>query len=109
MKMRCGLWLCATVVMLVPSAARADVSTNHVKDVRVHVGTLGAATDVEIIGTDAPQFQARIEAGGKRLVVDLASSDVAGAPDAITGTNGLAAGVLTRAYATDGHTMTASS
>jgi type IV pilus assembly protein PilQ len=72
----------------------------------VHAGEAGATTDVEVIGTEAPQFQARVEAGGKRLVVDIANADVSGAPEAITGTNGLSAGVLTRTFSTDGHTMT---
>jgi type IV pilus assembly protein PilQ len=107
MKMRSGLWLGAILVMALPSVARADAAAlNHVKDVRVHAGAFGAATDVEVTATDAPQFQARLEAGGKRLVVDLTNTDVTGAPDAITGTNGLSAGVLTRAFSTDGHTMT---
>ncbi|HEY2368172.1 MAG TPA: AMIN domain-containing protein, partial [Polyangiaceae bacterium] len=105
--MRSGLWLGAILVMALPSVARADAAAlNHVKDVRVHAGAFGAATDVEVTATDAPQFQARLEAGGKRLVVDLTNTDVTGAPDAITGTNGLSAGVLTRAFSTDGHTMT---
>lgn len=103
---RCGLWLCATVVMATPTLALADAVTNHVRDVRVHAGDSGATTDVEVVGTEAPQFQARVEASGKRLVVDITNADVAGAPEAITGTNGLSAGVLTRAYTTDGHTMT---
>ena len=107
MKMRSGLWLVAAAIMALPSVARADVSpANHVKDVKVHAGSFGAATDVEVTATDAPQFQARLEAGGKRLVVDLTNTDVAGAPDAITGTNGLSGGVLTRAFTTDGRTMT---
>src|SRR5512135_993342 len=106
MSKRCGLWLCAALVMGIPTIARADAITNHVRDVRVHAGEAGATTDVEVIGTDAPQFQARVEAGGKRLVIDITNADVAGAPEAITGTNGLSAGVLTRAYSTDGHTMT---
>ncbi len=100
-----GLWLPA-FVLAVPATAHADSATNHVRDVRVHAGENGATTDIEVVGTDAPNFQARLEANGRRLVVDLSGADVAGAPEAITGTKGLSGGVLTRAFSADGRTMT---
>ncbi len=96
-----SLWLLA-----IPAIAHADAGPNHVRDVRVHAGEAGATTDVELVGSQAPQFQARLEANGRRLIVDLTNADVAGAPEAITGTNGISGGVLTRAYRTDGSTMT---
>ncbi len=99
------LWL-PFVMLAIPGSAHADGAANHIRDVRVHAGEGGATTDIEVVGTDAPEFQARLEDNGKRLVVDLSHADVAGAPEAITGTSGLSGGVLTRAFSNDGHTMT---
>jgi type IV pilus assembly protein PilQ len=75
---------------------------NHVRDVRVHAGDGGAVTDIEVVGTQPPVFQARTEAQGRRLIVDLSHTDVVGAPEALTGTNGLSGGVLTTAFQSNG-------
>jgi type IV pilus assembly protein PilQ len=101
------LWLSAAATMAASAVAHADGGANHVRDVRVHDGDAGAATDVEIVGTQPPVYQARFDATRKRLVVDLSHADVVSAPQAITGTHGLAGGVLTSAYTTDsGGSMT---
>jgi type IV pilus assembly protein PilQ len=102
MTKRSRLWLTAAATIAVSAVAHADGGTNHVRDVRVRAGEAGAATDVEIVGTEAPVYQARFDAGRKRLVVDLSHADVVSAPEAITGTHGLAGGVLTSAFPTDG-------
>ncbi len=75
---------------------------NHVRDVRVHAGDGGAVTDIEVVGTQAPVYQARTEAQGRRLIVDLSHADVVGAPEALTGTSGLSGGVLTTAFESNG-------
>jgi len=59
-------------------------------------------TDIEVVGTQPPVFQARTEAQGRRLIVDLSHTDVVGAPEALTGTNGLSGGVLTTAFQSNG-------
>ena len=83
--------------------ARADFVPNHVRDVKVHAAA-GApgATEIEVVGTDLPVFNARLEAGGKRLLVDLTNADVAGAPEALTGLAGVVGGVLTQSFRGDG-------
>jgi type IV pilus assembly protein PilQ len=94
-----GLALCAP-------AAWADGVSNHVRDVRVHAGT-GAqgSAEVEILGSGAPTYNLRVADGGRRLLVDLADSDVQGAPAAITTPVGVIGGVLTQSYDTSGGHM----
>jgi hypothetical protein len=56
------LWLSAAATMAASAVAHADGGANHVRDVRVHDGDAGAATDVEIVGTQPPVYQARFDA-----------------------------------------------
>ena len=65
------------------SVASADAAANHVADVRVHASE-GGGVEIEIVGTGAPTYNVRVADGGRRLLVDLANTDVAGAPAAIT-------------------------
>ncbi|HXX66378.1 MAG TPA: type IV pilus secretin PilQ [Polyangiaceae bacterium] len=86
--------------------AASSTAANHVIDVRMHGddATAGGA-QIEIVGTRAPVYNARVADGGRRLLVDLSDSDVTGAPAAITSAVGVVGGVLTQAYATDGGSM----
>jgi type IV pilus assembly protein PilQ len=92
-------WLSAAMTIAMSAVAQADGGANHVRDVRVHDGS---ATDVEVVGSSTPVYQARFDPVRKRLIVDLSNSDVVGAPEAITGAHGLAGGVLTSAFPADG-------
>ena len=99
-------WLSAAAAIAIPALAHADGAANHVRDVRIHADGAGA-TDIEVVGSGSPVYQARFDAAKKRLVVDISNSDVVGAPEAITGTHGLAGGVLTSTFPTvTGGTMT---
>ncbi len=97
------------LLLLAQSARAAGATPNHVRDVKVHTaaGAAGATdTDIEVVGTEAPSFIVRAEDGGKRLIVELANADVAGAPAALTESKGSVTGVLTQAYKTDSGSMT---
>jgi type IV pilus assembly protein PilQ len=87
----------AYVLLDAPPAA-ADVA-NHVRDVRVRA-TEDGGTEIEIVGTGAATYNVRVADGGRRLLVDLPGSDVAGAPAALTTPVGIVGGVLTQAYDT---------
>lgn len=89
-------------------AADKPAATNHVSDVRVHAAADGppGATEVEIVGTGAPSYNVRVADGGRRLLVDLSDSDVAGAPAAITTPVGVVGGVLTQGFDTPTGHMT---
>ena len=77
------------------------IANNHVRDVQVHPSDGGAGgTEIEIVGTGAPTYNVRVADGGRRLLVDLSDSDVAGAPAAITTPVGVVGGVLTQGYDT---------
>jgi type IV pilus assembly protein PilQ len=69
----------------------------HVKDVRLSAPAAGTA-EVLVAATGTPQFSARVDNGGARLVVDLEGADVQGAPGAITKGNALVGGVMTQGY-----------
>ena len=95
----------ATSVVSIASVAHADVAANHVRDVRVRATDAGGA-EIEIVGTGAPSYNVRVADGGRRLLVDLTDSDVAGAPAAITTPVGVVGGVLTQGYGTAAGSMT---
>src|SRR5579872_1555987 len=101
------LWYAALVgtsAMLATGPVYADPASNHVLDVQVHPAEGGGGTEIEIVGTGAPSYNVRVADGGRRLLVDLADSDVAGAPAAITSPVGVVGGVLTQGYETSvGH------
>ena len=78
-------------------ARRASADPLHVKDVSLaSIGDGGA--EVVVTTTGAPQFVARVDSGGMRLVIDVQGADVAGAPGAITRGNALVGGVMTQAF-----------
>jgi type IV pilus assembly protein PilQ len=99
--------LAGVAVGLSGGAAYADGAANHVRDVRVHAADgVSGGTEIEIVGTGAPNYNVRVADGGRRLLVDLADSDVAGAPAAITTPVGVVGGVLTQGYDTNAGHMT---
>ena len=75
----------------------ASADPLHVKDVKLSSSAAGIA-EVLVSATGTPQFQARVDGGGARLVVDLEGADVQGAPGAITRGNALVGGVMTQAF-----------
>jgi len=91
--------------LLAPAIARADAA-NHVRDVKVSAAKEADATEIEIVGSAVPVYNMRVEAGGKRLVIDLQGADVAGAKEAQTAPVGVASGVLTQAFKTSTGEMT---
>ncbi|MBX3214971.1 MAG: type IV pilus secretin PilQ, partial [Labilithrix sp.] len=62
--------------------------------------------EIEVVGSDAPTFNVRVENGGKRLVVDISNSDVIGVKPAITSAVGVVGGVMTQAFKTGAGQMT---
>jgi type IV pilus assembly protein PilQ len=98
--------LSAQVVVLTTALGWADAGPNHVRDVKVRAAEVPGGAEIEVFGTTAPTFNARVAEGGKRLLVDLMSADVAGAPEAITTGSGVVGGVLTQSFKTDGGSLT---
>lgn len=87
-------------------ASTSSTAANHVVDVRMRMDdAIAGGTQIEIVGTRAPVYNARVADGGRRLLVDLSDSDVTGAPAALTGAVGVVGGVLTQAYVADGSSM----
>ena len=99
--------LTAACIVLSCSLAWAEATPNHVRDVKVHAasGVPGGA-EIEIVGTATPTYSVRVADGGKRLFIEVANSDVVGAPQAITNGAGIVGGILTQAFNTDGGRIT---
>jgi type IV pilus assembly protein PilQ len=96
----------AQAVVLSATLSWADGTPNHVRDVRIReVDPKIGSTEIEVLGTTAPVFNVRVEAGGKRLLVDIANSDVVGAKDPLEHT-GVVSGVVTQGFKSDAGMMT---
>jgi type IV pilus assembly protein PilQ len=97
---RCPVGL-ALLVSVLSAALPAAASPLHVKNVTLSAPREGAA-EVTIATTASPHFAARVADGGMRLIVDLDTADVLGAPAAITKGNPVVAGVMTQAFRQQG-------
>ena len=105
-----ALWLARTLgvvltILCAVAAAAAQTKSIQVRNVTLAEPSAGGA-EVLITTTGQPRFSARVADGGKRLIVDVADADVAGAPGAITKGNKIVAGVMTQAFKTGGETTT---
>jgi type IV pilus assembly protein PilQ len=97
----------AASVLLPASIGWAEAAHNHVRDVRMRVDdAVPNGTRIEIVGTAVPTYNVRVAEGGRRLLVDIADADIAGAPPAITQGVGVVGGILTQAYPTPTGVMT---
>src|SRR5262245_49770239 len=89
-------WACIGGVLLGASSlatvARAESGVVLVRDVALSSPADGAAK-VTVATSQPPRFSARVESGGKRLIVDIENAAVAGAPSAITHGNAVVAGI----------------
>src|SRR5262249_16558381 len=86
-------------------ARPAHAEPLHVRDVKL-ASTAEGVAEVQIVTTGTPQFTARVEAAGRRLVVDGESADGQGAPGAVTRGNALVGGVMTQGFAVNGQRTT---
>lgn len=93
-----GALVLAVLVAVIATGRLARAETQHVRDVRLSSATPDTS-EVLVATSGKPQFTARVEGGGLRLVVDIDGADVAGAPAAITKSAGVVGGVLTQAFA----------
>ncbi|HEY4015455.1 MAG TPA: type IV pilus secretin PilQ [Polyangiaceae bacterium] len=89
----------ASSMLLCEAVASADATQTRIRDVRVHAteGAPGGA-EVEVEGTGAFTYSARLAEEGRRLLVDLSGADLGTAPAAITTPVGVVGGVLAQAF-----------
>jgi type IV pilus assembly protein PilQ len=98
--------LYAVAALLAGATGHADVSPNHVREVKVHAAEgVPGGTEIEVMGSASPTYSARVEDGGKRLLVDLSNSDLTGNADPVTQPVGVVGGLLTQAFKTDAGMM----
>jgi type IV pilus assembly protein PilQ len=77
--------------------AQAGPVPNHLREVRVEETSAGGQ-EVVVLGTTAATYNARVEAGGKKLLIDLSDSDTVKPIDAISVGSGIVGGVLTQTF-----------
>jgi type IV pilus assembly protein PilQ len=87
------------VAVLSAPTAFAQTASNHVQ--RVSVQSTGDGADITVEGTEPARFSARVANAGKRLIIDLADSDLATAIPALTQPTGVVGGLVTQGYQTE--------
>ncbi|MRG96476.1 type IV pilus secretin PilQ [Polyangium spumosum] len=98
--------LLAALLSFVSASAYADGNTRlEVRDVKL-VKTGEGEARVTVETSDEPRFFARVDGGGKRLVIDVSGAEIKGAPAALTRGNALVGGVLTQTFDQDGKKIT---
>lgn len=80
-----------------PAAAETS-SFRQATDIRL--GTQGRRTRVVVELTARPTVRARLDRGGKRLIVDIPDATLRGAPTAITEPSGVVGGVMAQTFKT---------
>ena len=89
-------WLAFIALLATAQPADAAGRTRQVTDLGVE--TSGETTTVILDVTSKPQFTARMERKGTRLVVDLADCGVKGKPPTVTDRHGVVGGVMTQEF-----------
>ncbi|MDC0747764.1 type IV pilus secretin PilQ [Polyangium mundeleinium] len=98
--------LLGALLSFASARAYADANTRlEVRDVKLVSIGKGEAR-VSVTTSAEPRFFARVDSGGKRLVIDVSGAEIKGAPAAITQGNTLVGGVLTQTFDQDGKKIT---
>lgn len=98
--------LLAIAAALLPATALAAAPTRHATGVSVAAQGDGGAASVSVDFSSTPAYSARLEQGGRRLIVDVPSTDVKGAPSTITQRAGVIGGVILQAFDSGGSKVT---
>jgi type IV pilus assembly protein PilQ len=105
MRTKTTLALSAIASLLAASSASsswADETPNHVRDVKVHAADgVPGGSEIEVVGTGSPTFSLRVADNGSKLIIDLTNTELVGAPEAITRSEGVVGGVLAQGFKTD--------
>lgn len=80
-----------------PNVAAAAQGQRYATDIRVNAADSGGAA-VVVSFTSRPTYTARLDQGGRRLIVDVPSADIKGAPAAITRRTGIVGGVMAQTF-----------
>lgn len=89
--------LLAVAAAFVPGTVSAD-GTRHAT--HIDVREQDEQTEVRVDFTGPPTYTARLERGGRRLLIDVPRADLKGAPPALTERVGVVGGVLAQTYNT---------
>jgi len=95
----------ALFALATPRAFAEGTTLLEVRDVKVTAPSEGAAR-VSVTTNVEPRFFARVAEAGTRLIVDVSSAEVKGAPPAITRGNAIVGGVMTQTFELEGKKVT---
>lgn len=98
------LLLTSVVATACPGLARAEAETRYATDIQLSEGE--GTTRLVLTTTGKPEYSARLEREGRRLVVDLDGCGLRGVPSAITKRTGVIGGVMVQQFGKADHPMT---
>jgi type IV pilus assembly protein PilQ len=98
--------LALLTALAVPNRAEAEERANHATTVRMVRDAERDVVRIVVGFSEIPAFTARLERSGLRLVVDVPSTDLKGAPTALTERLGVVGGVMVQAFQSDGKSTT---
>jgi type IV pilus assembly protein PilQ len=98
-----GLFVSALSV----APAWAETAVNRVRDVRIRAADhVDGGAEIDVVGTAQATFDGHLADGGRHLYIDLAGSEMDGAPEALTTPVGVVGGVLTQTFGSGSTRMT---
>jgi type IV pilus assembly protein PilQ len=94
--------VCVLALAALFASPRVYAATARLHATAITLRSIAAngTTQVTATFTGEPTFTARLERGGRRLIVDVPGADVRGAPGALTRQVGVVGGVMSQAFAT---------
>src|SRR4051812_16416757 len=98
--------LALLTALAVPNRADAEERANHATSVRMVRDAERDVVRIVVGFSDIPDFTARLDRNGLRLLVDVPNADLQGAPTALTERQGVVGGVMAQAFQTDGKSTT---
>jgi len=98
--------LALLTALAVPNRADAEERANHATSVRMVRDAERDVVRIVVGFSEIPDFTARLDRNGLRLLVDVPNADIQGAPTALTDRQGVVGGVMAQAFQSDGKSTT---
>ncbi|HEY0463627.1 MAG TPA: secretin N-terminal domain-containing protein, partial [Polyangiaceae bacterium] len=98
--------LALLTALAVPNRAEAEERANHATSVRMVRDAERDVVRIVVGFSEIPDFTARLDRNGLRLIVDVPNADIKGAATALTDRQGVVGGVMAQAFQTDGKSTT---
>src|SRR6188768_2498708 len=98
--------LALLTALAVPNRAEAEERANHATSVRMVRDAERDVVRIVVGFSEIPEFTARLDRNGLRLLVDVPNADLQGAPTTLTERQGVVGGVMAQAFQNEGKSTT---